>query len=323
MALPPPGQSGGCCRVGRAAAMSKLPHPTPSLPEGPFYVCAPGHATRAAHMPPSQPTGPRISGQHHNRPTPLDATQGSPWGLLVYGLLVMALEFAPLGGVNPKEVAEYLAAINVGVKGVIPGVCVCVCVNVHACVRACMCACPYPPPQPCQARHAPEHLAATSLAATTGMSRASAVRLDPPFCTLFYLLHAKLVHPAPQMSELKPLHPTSTTTTPHLNFQASPPSASSRGSCCAASSGCVLVGLHGRERLLQYQQQTSTNGPQERAQEAAPAWSAEPLRQASRKSKHLQNCTPRVSNQRELWRRSLLRAGRRRAGPAGGVRAAV
>lgn len=44
----------------------------------------------------------------------------------MYGLLVMALEFAPLGGVNPKEVAEYLAAINVGVKGVIPGVCVCV-----------------------------------------------------------------------------------------------------------------------------------------------------------------------------------------------------
>lgn len=48
-------------------------------------------------------------------------TQGSPWGLLVYGLFVMALEFAPLGGINPKEVAEYLSAINVGIKGVIPG----------------------------------------------------------------------------------------------------------------------------------------------------------------------------------------------------------
>lgn len=33
----------------------------------------------------------------------------------------MALEFLPLGGVNPKEVAEYLSAVNVGVKGIIPG----------------------------------------------------------------------------------------------------------------------------------------------------------------------------------------------------------
>lgn len=47
--------------------------------------------------------------------------QSSYWGLLVYGLCVMALEFAPLGGVNPKEVAEYLSASNVGIRGVIPG----------------------------------------------------------------------------------------------------------------------------------------------------------------------------------------------------------
>jgi hypothetical protein len=45
--------------------------------------------------------------------------QSSYWGLLVYGLCVMALEFAPLGGVNPKEVAEYLSASNVGIRGVI------------------------------------------------------------------------------------------------------------------------------------------------------------------------------------------------------------
>jgi len=49
------------------------------------------------------------------------ALQSSYWGLLIYGLFVMALEFVPLGGVNPKEVAEYLSAINVGIKGIIPG----------------------------------------------------------------------------------------------------------------------------------------------------------------------------------------------------------
>lgn len=32
--------------------------------------------------------------------------------MLIYGLLVFALEFLPLGGVNPKEAAEYLGTVS-------------------------------------------------------------------------------------------------------------------------------------------------------------------------------------------------------------------
>jgi hypothetical protein len=34
------------------------------------------------------------------------------WGLVVYGCLVAALEFLPLGGINPKDVAEYFSAVR-------------------------------------------------------------------------------------------------------------------------------------------------------------------------------------------------------------------
>ncbi|KAF6257493.1 pre protein translocase secY subunit [Scenedesmus sp. NREL 46B-D3] len=47
--------------------------------------------------------------------------QATGWGLLVYGLLVFAMEFLPFGAVNPPEVAEYFTMIDVGVKGVAPG----------------------------------------------------------------------------------------------------------------------------------------------------------------------------------------------------------
>ena len=33
-------------------------------------------------------------------------------GLLLYGVFVFVLEFAPLGGVNPKEVAEYFNTVR-------------------------------------------------------------------------------------------------------------------------------------------------------------------------------------------------------------------
>ncbi|KAG2440274.1 hypothetical protein HXX76_004386 [Chlamydomonas incerta] len=49
------------------------------------------------------------------------AAQLSPLGLAGYGLTVFALEFLPLGGVNPKEMAEYFNTMNVGLRGVIPG----------------------------------------------------------------------------------------------------------------------------------------------------------------------------------------------------------
>ncbi|KAG2455040.1 hypothetical protein HYH02_000865 [Chlamydomonas schloesseri] len=49
------------------------------------------------------------------------AAQLTPLGLAGYGLTVFALEFLPLGGVNPKEMAEYFNTMNVGLRGVIPG----------------------------------------------------------------------------------------------------------------------------------------------------------------------------------------------------------
>lgn len=33
-------------------------------------------------------------------------------GQLVYGVLVALLEFLPLGGINPKEVADYFGAVS-------------------------------------------------------------------------------------------------------------------------------------------------------------------------------------------------------------------
>ncbi|GIL45355.1 hypothetical protein Vafri_2609 [Volvox africanus] len=51
----------------------------------------------------------------------LSAALVSPLGLLGYGLTVAALEFLPLGAINPKEMAEYFNMMNVGLKGVVPG----------------------------------------------------------------------------------------------------------------------------------------------------------------------------------------------------------
>ncbi|KAG2483194.1 hypothetical protein HYH03_017929 [Edaphochlamys debaryana] len=45
----------------------------------------------------------------------------SPLGLVGFGLTVTALEFLPLGGVNPKDIAEYFNTMNVGLRGVVPG----------------------------------------------------------------------------------------------------------------------------------------------------------------------------------------------------------
>jgi hypothetical protein len=39
--------------------------------------------------------------------------QATAWGLLVYGLLVFAMEFLPFGAVNPPEVAEYFTMVGV------------------------------------------------------------------------------------------------------------------------------------------------------------------------------------------------------------------
>lgn len=38
--------------------------------------------------------------------------QATAWGLLVYGLLVFAMEFLPFGAVNPPEVAEYFTMVG-------------------------------------------------------------------------------------------------------------------------------------------------------------------------------------------------------------------
>lgn len=38
--------------------------------------------------------------------------QATAWGLLVYGLLVFAMEFLPFGAVNPPEVAEYFTMVS-------------------------------------------------------------------------------------------------------------------------------------------------------------------------------------------------------------------
>jgi preprotein translocase subunit SecY len=51
----------------------------------------------------------------------LSSFQGTAGGLLVYGLLVFAMEFLPFGAVNPAEVSEYFSTINVGIRGVAPG----------------------------------------------------------------------------------------------------------------------------------------------------------------------------------------------------------
>jgi 2-keto-3-deoxy-6-phosphogluconate aldolase len=42
----------------------------------------------------------------------LAAVQSSMLGLLYYGLLVFCMEFVPVGGINPKEVAEYLGLVG-------------------------------------------------------------------------------------------------------------------------------------------------------------------------------------------------------------------
>ena len=36
----------------------------------------------------------------------------SPWGLVVYGLLVFLMEFLPFGSVNPPEVSEYFTTVR-------------------------------------------------------------------------------------------------------------------------------------------------------------------------------------------------------------------
>lgn len=52
----------------------------------------------------------------------LQAFQLSPLGLLLFGMSVAAFEFLPVGGVNAFEVSEFLGQLNVGIKGVAPGV---------------------------------------------------------------------------------------------------------------------------------------------------------------------------------------------------------
>ena len=42
------------------------------------------------------------------------AVQSSLWGLAYYGLLVFCMEFVPVGGINPHEVAEYLGLVRKG-----------------------------------------------------------------------------------------------------------------------------------------------------------------------------------------------------------------
>ena len=46
----------------------------------------------------------------------VSAMQSSIWGLFYYGLLVFCMEFVPVGGINPKEVAEYLGLVRSGEK---------------------------------------------------------------------------------------------------------------------------------------------------------------------------------------------------------------
>lgn len=41
--------------------------------------------------------------------------QATAWGLLVYGLLVFAMEFLPFGAVNPPEVAEYFTMVGAAI----------------------------------------------------------------------------------------------------------------------------------------------------------------------------------------------------------------
>ncbi len=52
----------------------------------------------------------------------LQSVQLTPVGLLGYGLLVACLEFLPLGGINPKEMAEYFNMVRAGVRGMESGV---------------------------------------------------------------------------------------------------------------------------------------------------------------------------------------------------------
>lgn len=47
----------------------------------------------------------------------LQSVQLTPVGLLGYGLLVACLEFLPLGGINPKEMAEYFNMVRAGIGG--------------------------------------------------------------------------------------------------------------------------------------------------------------------------------------------------------------
>jgi hypothetical protein len=57
--------------------------------------------------------------------------QATAWGLLVYGLLVFAMEFLPFGAVNPPEVAEYFTMVRcLG--------CLCVAVRAVALVMLCL-----------------------------------------------------------------------------------------------------------------------------------------------------------------------------------------
>ena len=71
--------------------------------------------------------GVTLASDHTSRPhSPKTALQHTWVGLAVYGVLVASLEFLPLGGINPKDAAEYLNAVRATT--------VCVCVYVHLCV---------------------------------------------------------------------------------------------------------------------------------------------------------------------------------------------
>ncbi len=48
----------------------------------------------------------------HAMTASLAAVHSSFVGLLFYGLLVFCMEFVPVGGINPKEVAEYFNLVR-------------------------------------------------------------------------------------------------------------------------------------------------------------------------------------------------------------------
>lgn len=49
------------------------------------------------------------------------AVQQSFFGLVFYGVVVFIMEFLPVAGIKPKEIAEYFSLMSVGIQGIVPG----------------------------------------------------------------------------------------------------------------------------------------------------------------------------------------------------------